>query len=103
MWRNVGIEWSGDRLMEPIEILSLWSRYVMDKTFDSRINKEQAIAGWELQNMISVSVLVTLAANARTESRGTHYRLDHPDRDDKNWRVHLQWQRPSETPKSEPV
>ncbi|HQY87362.1 MAG TPA: L-aspartate oxidase [Tepidisphaeraceae bacterium] len=103
MWRNVGIERSGDRLVETREILALWSRYVMDKTFDSRINKEQAIAGWELQNMISVSVLVTLAANARTESRGTHYRLDYPERDDKNWRVHLQWQRPSETPKSEPV
>ncbi|MFL5062676.1 MAG: hypothetical protein ACJ8DQ_21495, partial [Xanthobacteraceae bacterium] len=24
---------------------------------------------------------------ARTESRGAHFRLDHPETDDKNWRV----------------
>lgn len=98
MWRNVGIERSGARLTETLDILSLWSRYIMDKIFDSRIDEQRAISGWELQNMISVSVLVTLAANARTESRGAHFRLDYPNRDDKNWRAHLQWQRPNEIP-----
>src|SRR3954452_24897156 len=34
MWRNVGIERSGERLSETREIVAFWSRYVMDKTFD---------------------------------------------------------------------
>src|SRR5438105_15175885 len=34
MWRNVGIERTGDRLDETREIIAFWSRYVMDKIFD---------------------------------------------------------------------
>src|SRR5262252_8052445 len=35
MWRNAGIERSGERLAETREIIAFWSRYVMDKTFDA--------------------------------------------------------------------
>jgi L-aspartate oxidase len=43
----------------------------------------------ELKNMINVANLVTTAAHTRKESRGTHYRADYPNTDDKNWLKHI--------------
>ena len=88
MWRNVGIEREGDRLAETREIIAFWSRYVMDKTFSpAEIGAVAAVAGWELQNMLTACFLITAAAYMRTESRGTHFRTDYPDRDDAHWRL----------------
>jgi L-aspartate oxidase len=104
MWRNVGIERTGDRLTESREIIAFWSRYVMDKTFNvAEIGAASSIAGWELQNMLTVCFLISAAAYTRTESRGTHYRLDFAQRDDAHWRLHLLWRRPMETPIPQPV
>ncbi len=103
MWRNVGIERDGDRLNETREIIAFWSRYVMDKTFNPADISHAAITGWELQNMLTVCYLITTAAFSRTESRGAHYRTDFPQRDDKHWRLHLLWHRPTETPIPEPI
>jgi L-aspartate oxidase len=85
MWRNVGIERNGPHLEEAAEIISFWSRYVLDKTFDNP-------GGWELQNMLEVATLVTRSASLRTETRGVHYRTDFPALDDAHWRVHIDWQ-----------
>jgi len=103
MWRNVGIERAGERLDETREIIAFWSRYVMDKTFDAATLGPGATAGWELQNMLTVCSLITAAAYTRTESRGAHFRLDYPHRDDAHWRLHLLWRRPMETPIPEPI
>jgi L-aspartate oxidase len=104
MWRNVGIERTGERLNETREIIAFWSRYVMDKTFDaSEVGSAGSVAGWELQNMLTACFLITSAAYIRTESRGAHYRLDHSERDDAHWRLHLTWRRPMETPIPKPV
>jgi L-aspartate oxidase len=106
MWRNVGIERTGDRLAETREIISFWARYVMDKSFlpgTDATTAAAAVAGWELQNMLTACYLLSTAAYTRTESRGAHYRLDHPDRDDVRWRLHLLWRRPMDTPIPQPV
>ena len=104
MWRNVGIERDGDRLTETREIIAFWSRYVMDKAFrPETVGADAAVAGWELQNMLTVSFLIATAAYSRTESRGAHFRLDYPARDDQHWRTHLLWRRPTETPTPEAV
>ena len=104
MWRNVGVERNGNRLQETREIIAFWSRYVMDKIFDPRtLGPSGATAGWELQNMLTVCSLIASAAFIRTESRGAHYRVDHPARDDAHWRLHLLWRRPGETPVREPL
>jgi L-aspartate oxidase len=103
MWRNVGIERNADRLTETREIIAFWSRYVMDKVFDPAAIGTAAIAGWELQNLLTVATLVTTAAFTRTESRGVHYRTDYPQKDDDHWRLHLLWRTPMETPIPEPL
>jgi L-aspartate oxidase len=104
MWRNVGIERSGERLAETREIIAFWSRYVMDKTFTPETTgAELAVAGWELQNMLTACALIASAAYTRTESRGAHFRTDYPHRDDTHWRQHLLWRKPMETPTPEPI
>jgi L-aspartate oxidase len=101
MWRNVGVERSGEHLAETREIIAFWSRYVMDKTFATDLSA--AVAGWELQNMLTACFLIATAAYSRTESRGSHYRMDYPKRDDAHWRLHLLWKRPMETPIPKPL
>jgi L-aspartate oxidase len=103
MWRNVGIERDGQRLIETREIIAFWARYVMDKVFNPAAIGDAAVAGWEVQNMLTVAALITIAAMSRTESRGCHYRLDYPALDDAHWRLHLLWRRPAETPIPEPI
>jgi L-aspartate oxidase len=97
MWRNVGIERSGERLAETREIIGFWSRYVMDKVFSHAVLGRGAVDGWEVQNMLTVCALISTAAYTRTESRGVHHRVDYPQRDDTRWRMHLLWRRPMET------
>ncbi len=69
MWRNAGIERSGERLHETREIVEFWGHYVLDKTFDH-------IDGWETQNMLSLARLIAISAAERTESIGVHWRTD---------------------------
>ena len=46
-------------------------------------------ADWEATNLLTVAAGLTLAAHARQETRGSHWREDFPSRDDEVWRVHL--------------
>ncbi|MCP5405256.1 MAG: FAD-binding protein [Pseudomonadaceae bacterium] len=47
------------------------------------------ITALELGNLILLAEGVVRAAIERTESRGAHARDDYPERDDKNWMVHI--------------
>lgn len=40
---------------------------------------------WELQSLLTVGELMATAASARKESRGSHFRTDYPQRDDKGF------------------
>mgnify|MGYP001037336869 FL=1 len=56
----------------------------------------------ETRHLLTNAALVVSAATLREESRGTHFRNDHPERDDAHWRSHVLWQRGAE-PAIEPV
>lgn len=85
MWRQVGLLRNAEGLGEAYHRIGLWHHYLMRAHPDSR-------KGAELSNMLTVSSLVAGAALERRESRGTHFRTDHPDRDDSGQcrRIYLQ-------------
>ena len=42
----------------------------------------------ELEGMLDIAEIICLGALERRESRGSHYRRDHPERDDTKWLKH---------------
>lgn len=85
MWRFMGVQRTRKQLQEALQVIRGYTRYVLPQQFDS-------IEGWELQNMLTTSHLMTEAALQRTESRGVHRRIDFPDKDDPGWQIHLAYQ-----------
>lgn len=85
MWRHVGVQRTEQKLEEALQQLNRYSSYVLS-------HQPGGIEGWELQNMLTVSLMMAQAALARTESRGVHLRTDHPKVDNPNWRKHLSMQ-----------
>jgi len=82
MWRYVGIVRHEEDLAEADALIEFWQSYVLDKVFEER-------GGWELQNMLTLGRLMAHAALLRTETRGVHFRSDHPERDDAHWARHI--------------
>ncbi|WP_406137557.1 L-aspartate oxidase [Streptomyces sp. NBC_01089] len=50
---------------------------------------EPGVEAWEATNLLCVARVLTAAAQRRAETRGCHWREDHADRDDTDWRRHL--------------
>ncbi|MBI1351978.1 MAG: L-aspartate oxidase [Actinomycetales bacterium] len=44
---------------------------------------------WETTNLHQIATVLVRQALLRTETRGSHWREDYPERDDERWRVHL--------------
>jgi succinate dehydrogenase/fumarate reductase flavoprotein subunit len=83
----------------------MWSRLLVEKDADTlrgalrfveeqrgRMADDLALAepldlalAFEQRNLLDVAEIIARAAEMRTESRGSHYRSDHPTRDDDNW------------------
>lgn len=72
MWRNVGIRRDKEGLAAAATQVDFWTRYVSLREF-------QSVEGWELQNMLLVARLMIESAQARTESRGVHFRSDYSE------------------------
>jgi len=81
LWRQLGVERSGEGIADAMDKLSFWRRAVAELPLEDE-------PGWELANMLTAASLIALGADARAESRGVHYRTDHPEADDA-WRAHL--------------
>lgn len=82
MGRLVGVERDTKGLQEAADSLRSYAAYVMPHQFDH-------VAGWELQNLLTTASVMVDSALARTESRGVHFRSDHPKSCDESWRRHL--------------
>ena len=86
MWRNMGARRDGEGIVEALESIDQWRRYVLPRQFGDP-------TGWELQNMLCVGRLMIEAALARQETRGSHYRIDFPKTVDPEWHRHIAFRR----------
>ena len=50
---------------------------------------EPRVESWETTNLVTLGTVLAQAARERRETRGSHWREDHPDRDDARWSGHL--------------
>ena len=82
MWRNVGVQRRQERLEDALQTTKHLASFVLTQSFDS-------IEGWELQNLLTVGLMMSTFALARKESRGVHLRVDFPKLDEQNWCRHL--------------
>lgn len=74
MTAGAGVLRSADSLAETMRVID-------DIATAARANDETATDMAELQNLLDVGAALVHAATARTESRGNHWRSDHPDAD----------------------
>ena len=81
MVRSVGLAREFQKLEEAAEQVDFWSKYALEQVF---VDPD----GWVLQNMLTLSRLMIDAALTRTESRGVHFRQDHPESSD-DWLRHI--------------
>ncbi|MGB7442348.1 MAG: L-aspartate oxidase [Coleofasciculaceae cyanobacterium] len=102
VWQSAGICRSEAVLSEAIAQVKIWreeftrlplSQQLLNlppcKTLRFNLaGVEQQLRIWaETYNLLDVAYLILKSANFRQESRGGHYRLDHPQADP-NWQVH---------------
>lgn len=81
MWRNVSVIREEKSLRETYNTLMRFKENIC-----SSINVEgNVLKALELRNMVDVGLAITLAALTRKETRGSHYRVDYPKRNDKHW------------------
>jgi L-aspartate oxidase len=79
MWDYVGIVRSNKRLIQAKQRIDILAQEIDDYYRQYQINNDLI----ELRNLVQVADLIIQSAMSRKESRGLHYTLDYPHRDDK--------------------
>ncbi len=82
MWNYVGIVRSSKRLQLAAQRLKPILKEINQHYWDYIITRDFL----ELRNLAMTAQLIIEAASSRKESRGGHYVLDYPSKDDWNWR-----------------
>ena len=90
MTSNVGIFRTKKLLKQSLVDLSDLKKQVLSHSSNSYDNsKSSSHSYFELLNMFDVSETIIFSSIIREESRGSHYRLDFPSRNDKDWLNHI--------------
>jgi fumarate reductase flavoprotein subunit len=105
MTEHVGLFRNGTGLQAAVEELTellARSRAVRVRHPAAGANPELVLA-YRLPRMLEIALTVAMGALARTESRGAHFREDHPARDDRDWlnRTLAYWAPGAERPQLE--
>lgn len=80
MWRQMGIVRNGTAISDARDKIRFWTRAVIGQSASE-------LRSFELVNMLTLAELMATSALAREESRGAHFRADHPTAR-AEWRAH---------------
>ena len=83
MWRAAGLFRGREGLVDAVLALEGASRVALQKS------GADGPESWRRYHLVTVAHLIARAALRRDESRGGHYRADFPERDDRNWMIHV--------------
>ncbi|MEV6796085.1 L-aspartate oxidase [Streptomyces sp. NPDC051320] len=92
MTAGAGVLRSADSLTEAAAQLEAIRRHADTRagTAEPEVKPaEPGVEAWETTNLLCVARVLVAAALRREETRGCHWREDHADRDDTDWRRHL--------------
>ncbi len=86
MWRHVGLFRDAEGLRTALDELERAWEGLIPMLDDPDAMPRVATEQWHAASIVTVGRLIARAAWRREESRGGHYRLDFPERDDRHWR-----------------
>ncbi len=89
MTRGAGVLRSAESLTKAADQLQRLHTDAREALAENGKTAEPGTETWEATNLLCVARVLVAAARLREETRGCHWREDHPERDDEAWRRHI--------------